>query len=759
MPIADLINALTWWFILFLVGSIFLPFTFFFLRNLFDNGYIFSKIIGAAIISYAIFVLGVAHILAFNKPSLIMLLSFFAIINFLIMKKEDYFVIYKKNRPIYLLEEILFLASFLFWVYIRAHQPDIHGLEKFMDFGFLNSILRSTYFPPKDMWFTPLPINYYYFGHLVTAVLTKISNIPSNITFNLMIATLFALTFMESFSIGANLISKLKNTTQNSKVVMGGLLTAFLVSFAGNLQTIYSFFSGYNSNNPLPFWQMPFSPFTFPNNYWYPNATRFIYHTIHEFPIYSFVVSDLHGHVLDVPFVLLIIAVLLSLFKNLNLEHPLKIRNLRLQIPLISFLLAVMYMTNAWDGLIYFLLAFLVLGYLILIDPSSEPPRIKNYELRIMDSFKIRNLKSKIYTFIIYLLLIAICFFIFSLPFNVNFKPFVSGIGINCAPHFLTKIGKIGPFLFEKNYCQTSPVWQLFILYGFFYFWAALFIIVKIKNQNSKVFKELKFNHLNLIENFKFRIKNFPPSDLFVLILILFSSVLIIAPEFFYLKDIYTTYFRANTMFKLVYQAFIMLSIASAYAITRIISDFKEGLKKRVNYWQLAAILIGGIGLFLVSIYPYFAINSYYDNLKTYHGLNGTAYLKDLYPSDYEAIQWLNAHVKGQPVILEAQGDSYTDYARVSANTGIPTVLGWTVHEWLWRGTYNIPAARIPDVKNLYEENNLKLTKSLLKKYNIKYIFIGDLERQKYPNLNENKFYKLGKIVFEKGQTKIFKIF
>src|SRR5258708_38797604 len=33
--------------------------------------------------------------------------------------------------------------------------PDIHGLEKYMDYGFVNSILRSQYFPPKDMWFTP----------------------------------------------------------------------------------------------------------------------------------------------------------------------------------------------------------------------------------------------------------------------------------------------------------------------------------------------------------------------------------------------------------------------------------------------------------------------------------------------------------------------------------------------------------------------------------------------------------------------------
>ena len=60
------------------------------------------------------------------------------------------------------------------------------------------------------------------------------------------------------------------------------------------------------------------APLTFPNSYWYPNATRFIYHTIHEFPIYSWTVADLHGHVLDIPFVLLTIAFLFSLLLMQN---------------------------------------------------------------------------------------------------------------------------------------------------------------------------------------------------------------------------------------------------------------------------------------------------------------------------------------------------------------------------------------------------------------------------------------------------------
>src|SRR6185503_20424560 len=102
-----------------------------------------------------------------------------------------------------------------------------------------------------------------------------------------------------------------------------------------------------------------------------------------------------------------------------------------------------------------------------------------------------------------------------------------------------------------------------------------------------------------------------------------------------------------------------------------------------------------------------FAIGSYYDNLKTYYGLDGTTWIGKFYPYDYTAINWINTHISGQPVMLEAQGDSYTDYERVSANTGLPTVLGWTVHEWLWRGTYDIPAPRIQEIQTMYESTNI----------------------------------------------------
>ena len=144
--------------------------------------------------------------------------------------------------------------------------------------------------------------------------------------------------------------------------------------------------------------------------------------------------------------------------------------------------------------------------------------------------------------------------------------------------------------------------------------------------------------------------------------------------------------------------------------------------------------------------------------MKVNRGLDGTIYLKELHPGDYQAINWINENIKNQPVILEAQGDSYTDFARISSNTGLPTVLGWTVHEWLWRGSYDIPSPRIAEIENLYNSHNLQEVEKLINKYRISYIYVGALEMQKYPNLSEDKFKKLGKIVYQKGNTRIYKI-
>jgi uncharacterized membrane protein len=717
-----------WWFVLFLLGIGFLPLTSLLFKNFFDKGYIFSKLLGLALTGYTVFILGIAHIAPFSQGIAYGIFFMLAALSFLFLPKKDIILLSLTKRwKVYAYEEALFFIALFTWAYIHGFAPDIHGLEKYMDFGFINSFLRSDYFPPKDMWFTPFSINYYYFGHLLTALLIKLSGVPPEIGFNVMLSTIFAFCMAQSFSLGANLYALMHEKIKISKIklILAGFLTMMLTSLAGNLHIIYAFFKQYPNDGPVPFWELPFLPTTFPNAYWYPNATRFIYHTIHEFPIYSWVVADLHGHVLDIPFVLFIIALLFSIFIN-NTNKEIKKTPQFFQIHpailiILGLILSIMYMTNAWDGAIYLLLA----GF-IIYHVSHEA--IGAYKREFKQKWFITWGRNTLASFLI----VVFSFALFAFPYSYHFKPFVSGIGVLCAPKILTDKGRIGPLLFEADHCQHSYWWELLMLYGFFYFFIISFSI------------------------FTSRIKKLLPTDIFALLLIILSTILIILPEFIYVKDIYPAHYRANTMFKLVFQAFIMLSIASGYIIVRIIANIKNQKSKIFNLSSIF-ILITFVLLMLVMTYPYLAIKSYY-SLTTYKGLDGMKYLQTLYQTDYDAIVWLNQNVKGQPVILEAQGDSYTDYARVSSNTGLPTVLGWTVHEWLWRGSYDIPSPRINEIKTMYETEDLNTAREYLKKYKVEYVFIGALERQKHPQLNEAKFSKLGTVVFNKGTTKIYRI-
>lgn len=364
---------------------------------------------------------------------------------------------------------------------------------------------------------------------------------------------------------------------------------------------------------------------------------------------------------------------------------------------LLGFLLAIMYMTNAFDALIYFGLTGIIL-------------------------WRVWGVSRKL---ILAGLGILGIFGLFSLPFHFNFKPFAS---VFCDYNFGSRSFPF--FCFVKD---RSAWWMFLILWGFFLFNGTVFGGLYLKEKAGKLIKSLT------------------SAEGLVLILFVYSLILILTPEVIYFKDIYPQHYRANTMFKLGYQAFIMFSLASAFVFGKMFF----GKKNRFNFIYFLLI---APQLFLVSIYPFFSVDAYFNGLKNYQGLDGLSYLKRTRPADFEAINWLNKNISGQPVVLEAAGDSYTDYERVSANTGLPTAAGWAVHEWLWRGSYEAIAPRITDVARIYETSSASEARRLLNKYKVEYVYIGELEKGKYNNLNEEKFKSWGELVYNQGGVRIFRL-
>ena len=160
-------------------------------------------------------------------------------------------------------------------------------------------------------------------------------------------------------------------------------------------------------------------------------------------------------------------------------------------------------------------------------------------------------------------------------------------------------------------------------------------------------------------------------------------SGLIIIPELVYVRDIYEeSYARSNTMFKLTYQAFILFGICMSYIITRFLL-----WKKRADS---AGVRRNRAGTAFMDVRLFWnervlLVRKCFRSVRVPRTRCDSVSGKCL-SEDAGAIRWLDETIEGQSVVLEANGDSYSDYERVSAMTGLPTVLGWYVHEWLWRG-------------------------------------------------------------------------
>jgi YYY domain-containing protein len=220
-----------------------------------------------------------------------------------------------------------------------------------------------------------------------------------------------------------------------------------------------------------------------------------------------------------------------------------------------------------------------------------------------------------------------------------------------------------------------------------------------------------------------------------------------LAVEFVYLRDLFG--YRINTVFKFYFQAWVLLALAAAYGAPRVAGRLR-GAGGLVWRAALVLLVLGGL------VYPALAIPN---KAGDFHGpptLDGMAWLESAYPDDYAAIRWLQANAPDGAVILEAPGKSYSYLSRVSALTGLPTVVGWDFHECQWRGTCDEAARRAQDVEILYNSTDPTQTLTLLDKYAITYVYVGSLERERYNPSGLGKFERLMDPVLRQGEVAIY---
>ncbi len=689
----------TWWLLALLMGLLAMPVTGRLFEGFADKGWMFSKVLAIGIAGFLTWFLVAVEILPFTTLTCVGVCIFCALICFWLFHRQT-----KKGIEVFptgrlslvVKEELLFFAVFLLWTYLAGFHPQAYGTEKFMDYGFMEAMMRSTTLPARDLWYSEGTINYYYGGQYFAVFLTKLSGSSVALTYNLMRTFVAGLAFVLPFSLVYQMLSdrffgKLPN---KKRWILGaaGITAGTAVSLAGNMHyVIYR-------------WVLPLlsklQGVETTESYWFPDATRYIGFdpdvpdkTIHEFPCYSFVLGDLHAHVVNIMFVLLVLGLLYAwmqwMWKRKSLEDVEQKINWKREllmphILVVSVLLGMFQWTNFWDFVIYFVVAGGVVLFTNAVRFGKRPGRVLGVTLAQGAE------------------VLAISYAVI-LPFTLKFETMVQGVAL------------------AQNHSLPH---QLLILWGLPVLVLLLFFVSLFLERKKRVTRP----------------------DLFGVILGLCAMGLVLIPELVYVRDIYENgNARANTMFKLTYQAYIMFGIAMGYVIFRLFTVTRQKILK---------VLAGICLFFLTWTVGYFGncVSSWFGNVwevSAYQGLDATTYLETDFPADAPAIRWLKENIEGAPVVLEANGDSYTGFERVSASTGLPTVLGWYVHEWLWRNDVADLNQKSADIETIYTSGDAAAVQKLLAQYEVEYVFVGSKEREKYAErLNHETLQSLGEVVY-----------
>ena len=715
----------TWYLLALVLGAAAMPLTGRLFRRFQDRGWMFSKVTAIAVSGFLTWFLVAVKIIKFTTMTCIVVTLVCAAASLMLYCREQkagFECIPFAHLDLVYAEELLFFAAFLLWTYFAGFHPAAYGTEKFMDYGFMEAMMRSKTLPATDLWYSQGKINYYYGGQYFAVFLTKLSGAKVELTYNLMRTFVAGLAFAMPFSLVHQMVTdRLGKTGSRWKKALPsvtGILAGISVSIAGNMHYVVY-------GQIIPFIQKLKGEEV--SSYWFPDATRYIGFnpdvedkTIHEFPCYSFVLGDLHAHVVDIMFVLLLLGLLYAWMKkvrttelsgeSMSRRKFWKKQLLMPQLLATGALLGMFHWTNYWDFVIYFVVTC---GAALFMNIIGQKGKIR-WALGVTAAQAAE---------------ILILATVIIMPFTLQFDTSNMVQGIALAQHH-------------------SLPHQLLVLWGLPGILTILFV-VSLLIEKLRGAEQKSLYHL---------LTSIRLPDLFAVLMGLCAIGLVLIPELVYVRDIYENgNARANTMFKLTYQAYIMFGMTMIYAIFRLLVIGKNKILKVLAF----------IGLFFfVWTCGYFgnSVHSWFGEVwkpSQYKGLNATAFLETDFPEDVNGIRWLKENISDAPVVLEANGDSYSEYERVSAMTGLPTIMGWYVHEWLWRGNLSDLNAKIEEIQEIYTSTDEARVKELLEEYNVSYIFVGSCERNKYgADLNNDLLKSLGEVVFQDSEypTYIVKI-
>ena len=822
-----MISFLSWYLLVSFLGWVTFPLAYHLFSALSDRGYTLSRAFGLLIWGYIFWIFASLGIAQNDIGGLLLGLVILGGLSAWMFTNQRTQIMdwLRENRSLILTAEILFLIAFAFMAFFRSANPEIVGTEKPMELMFINGIMNSPTFPPRDLWLSGYSISYYHFGYVMTSMLALFTGVPATIAFNLMIALIFGLSAVVAYGILYNLLESSKSSIVNRqssilRPLFAPLFLLIISNVEGFLEILHrkGFFWQFNADGTATsaFWkwldmqelsQAPAQPLQWvPERFWWWwRASRVIQdydlngtfrETIDEFPFFSYLLGDLHPHVLAMPFTLLAIAVALNLFLggwrgDINLFFG-QLRISKKGFFVIALVLGGLAFLNTWD--------ILVAAALIVFSYALARVREAGWSWERVEDILLLGIPVAITAFVMYL------------PFYIGFDSQAGGLTPNFmyptrGAHLWVMWGTLFVPLFAfllylwrsgvPAHWRTGIFGTLGILITLL---AAMFVIgiLALSLKPDLINPILQAQGLNvsgfitssmvrrltyigslltlvalMIPTFSFLAKadedtsttdpstvGRPLSVIFILLLIALGSLLILGPDFVYLRDNFG--YRINSVFKFYYQAWILLSLAAAYGISVLLRRF-DNSSHRVASFQAqrgGANFVVSIVLAIVLIvgltYPALSIFNKTNNFNPPFGftLDDFDRVQRENPDEAAAIQWLQSAPDG--IVAEAVGNAYSNYARISIYTGLPTVLGWGNHEGQWR-EQSLQGSRQQDIETLYSTSDWTTAQDIINRYNIRYIYVGNLERSSY-RVSEDKFNRFLKPAFQQGNVTVYEV-
>ncbi len=838
-------SIVVWYLVLQFMALIGLPLAFSLFKRLPSRGYGTAKALGLLLTGVIFWWGGILRLWGNTGGGVLAAAAIVLIVGLVLMRRHWHELRpwWQSNRRYVIVVEVLFLIALVAWAFVRASQPQLQtaGGEKWMEIAFLNAMLRAPTLPPQDPWLPGFTLSYYYLGYLLLGVLTRLSMLAPTVAFNLGNAGWFALVAAQAYSIVYDLA--------HGKAVFRSLVAPLMLLLAGNGEGLFEVLHarGYLSAG---FWkwldinrldqppQPPYSPIP-QRFFWWWQASRTIrdrtpwgdvQEVIDEFPAFSFILGDMHPHLLALPFVLIAIAMALNAYrqavetkngateetstgeavsddadKRKAPQRPVakwltstwnSLRHRMWPLAGYAVILGALGFLNTWDLPIYWavLVGAWILGRYAHADksvasflttvwkviPEAGVLGVLSIVLYLPFWFALRSqaggilpnlfnaTKPQQFVVMFLPLLIPAIGLIVGSAQRRSVRP-LPAIGLGMA--FVVTIALVALIVGSATaYPYLMAIIRGESIQGYNLAPETALTALKLRLQNSWIGLFLAIGAAAALIAMVQPIpaggekaggspqeSQTPIDDGFPLLLALMGLLLTLAPEFVYLQDVFMT--RMNTIFKFYFQAWVLWSLAGAWQLTVWLQPIRGAMKLTLGRRTAAAVALLMIAAGLV--YTVLAIPARAREQGVPWTLDGAAWLQQSYPEDAAAILWLNDNIKGTPVIVEAPGDQHRAYVyegRVSALTGLPAVLGWGGHQRQWRGNYDEPGARETDLNILMTTLNHTEASQVLERYNVGYVYVGPLERQRYPEEALAKFAEMFPAVYDQNGVTIYQV-